>query len=289
MSAENPMTATTDQDPRLNRPNFISILLGLCAFLFAILAIICGIILLYRARQGSAPTGFDAFAIAALIALIGTSLSALTAVYSATIQASTTARVGEYNADTNRKIAELKKNSDEYLAAHKESLDRSLAVFKKNADEALTKLKISLDASQVAHRELFGCATVYFHCLRAGAMGVWSKSSFSEAQAAMVIASRQLLYVENDMRDQWFEFWQHGENIFRRFEREDDPENIQSIASKAFLKKVLVPESYKRNDDPPKIEIDFREMHNRLEQTARKGAGVKNSNLVSAAEEPLPS
>lgn len=253
------------QKTRPKRIGTISVLLGVGAFLFVVLAISCAGFLLYQARQIGATAGFDAFAIGALVALMGTGLTGLTSIYSATLQANTTARLGEYTAEVAKQTTTIKDTTDRNLADLKANVDRSLAEFKKNADEALTRLKISLDASQVAHRELFGCATVYFHALRAGAKGVWDSESLKNAQAAMVVVSRQLLHVEQEMRDQWFEFWQRAEDIFIEAMKEPDPERRADIAHKAILKPL---------EGPDDVKLNFRQLHDRLEKTAQEGAAL---------------
>lgn len=73
----------------------------------------------------------------------------------------------------------------------------------------------------------------------------------------MIVASRQLLHIEQEMRDRWFEFWQRGEDIFREAAKETDSERRRIIASKALLKDVEVSKSFFEKNESIDLEINF--------------------------------
>jgi hypothetical protein len=197
----------------------MAFLLGLGAILYILLAAGCAVYLLWKAYTlptGSMQSDFDKLAIAALVAVVGTGLTGLAAVYSATRQSATAYQVAEYNGIISTSLADMKASTDASLTQMKAHLDESLARLKAASDESLARLKVALDAGQIAYRELFGTATVYFHALRSAALGKWDGENLKAAETAMISATRHLINVSSDMRNQWFDFWQRAQEMAPR-------------------------------------------------------------------------
>jgi len=251
----------------------MAFLLGLGAVLYILLAVGCAAYLLWKAYTlpaGIPQSDFDKLAIAALIAVVGTGLTGLASVYSATRQSATAYQVAEYNGLISTSLAEIKSSSDEALARMKADIDASLAQFKATSDESLARLKVALDTGQIAYRELFGTATVYFHALRSTALIKWDEESLKTAEAAMISAARHTINVGTNMRDEWLAFWQRAQEIYHAVLAEPDANKRSNIAEK------LIGEKIRYGSD----RLDFRDIHARLESTARlameASAGTQN-------------
>jgi hypothetical protein len=222
----------------------------------------------YKLPPNSAQTDFDKLAIAALVAVIGTGLTGLAAVYSATRQSATAYQVAEYNAVISTNLAQMKTDSDAALTEMKARLDASLAQLKAASDESLTRLKIALDAGQVAYRELFGTAAVYFHALRSIARGKWEADSLKVGETSMISATRHLIHVNKEMRDQWFDFWQRAQDIQRAASTEADAEKRPGVVAELFDQKIQYDAGWR----------DFRDLYAMLESTARRATDTPAPN-----------
>jgi hypothetical protein len=263
-----------------------AIVLGIGTVLYIIISAACAFYLLAQAfiqtKTSGTPIGaFETLAISALVAVIGTGLTAMAAVYSGTRQSATAYQVellrsktsedlANFNAQLSRDLAEMKANSDEALARFKVSSDEGIAVFKSssdealsrlkaNSDEALTRLKLSLDVKQVAYRELFGTSTVYFYTLRSVALGEWNEEGIKAAEALMVSAMQHIIYVDNDMRIKWFDFWQRAQQIYRNTSVEPD------VTKRPGMVRTLIEQKVKFGRN----EFDLRELHSRLEDVGK--------------------
>jgi hypothetical protein len=222
----------------------------------------------YKLPSNAAQTDFDKLAVAALVAVIGTGLTGLAAVYSATRQSATAYQVAEYNAVISTSLAQMKADSDTALTEMKARLDASLAQLKATSDESLTRLKIALDAGQVAYCELFGTAAVYFYALRSIARGKWEDGSLKAAETSMISATRHLIHVNKEMRDQWFDFWQRAQDIQRAANTEADAEKRPGIVEKLVDQKI-------QSDAGRR---DFRDLYAILESTARRATDTPAPN-----------
>lgn len=252
--------------------------LGIGAILYtAVAAGFAGYLLwkAYKLPLNVAQTDFDKLAVAALVAVIGTGLTGLAAVYSATRQSATAYQVAEYNAVISTNLAQMKADSDTALTEMKARLDASLAQLKATSDEALTRLKIALDAGQVAYRELFGTAAIYFHALRSIARGKWEEQNLKASETSMISATRHLIHVDKTMRDQWFDFWQRAQDIQRTASAEADPEKRPGIVAKLFDERIQSRAG----------RLDFRDLYGLLEDTARRALEPP---ALNQAPEPEP-
>ncbi|MGJ5065222.1 hypothetical protein [Bradyrhizobium oligotrophicum] len=138
-------------------------------------------------------------------------------------------------------------------------LDESLADLKATSEESLAKLRVELDSSQNAYRELFGAATVMFYALRSATLAKWDEDSLKAAETSMISATRQLIHVDEQMRNQWFDFWQRAQEIYRLTSKERK-ERRPALASKLIGEKV----------DSALGELDLRELHIGVESAARR-------------------
>jgi len=155
--------------------------------------------------------------------------------------------------------SDRKADSDTALALMQAQLDKSLAKLTAASDESLARLKVALDAGQSANRELFGTATIYFYALRSIALGKWDEDSLKAAEMSMISATRQLIHLEEEMRNEWFDFWQRAQEIHRTASKEPDVEARPKLVS------TLVGERIQTSSG----RLDFRELHSRLERAAR--------------------
>lgn len=260
--------------PKPPRASWMDRLLGLGIFLYTVVGSACAAFLLYKAYTAggggagaSAPStppapGLDDFAklaIAALIGVIGTGLTGLVAIYGATRQATTANQIAGFNAEVSRHLAAVNNAATTALTQMKGGLDASLASVKAASDESLARLKVALDANRIAHRELFGSATVYFHTLRTIAITAWDDDTLKEAQLAMVAAAPHTLDVDATMRDLWFDLWQRGEKISR------DAAEFTEASERSKLVAELFDVEVKTRSG----KLDFRELHARLEEVSR--------------------
>lgn len=240
----------------------MAILLGVGAVLYTLLAAGCAVFLLWKAYSLPAsvtPDEFTKLTIAALVAVVGTGLTGLAAVYGATVQSATAYQVAQYNGDISANLARMKETADAKLALMKGTLDESLTKLKAASDESLTRLKVALDAGQTANRELFGAATIYFHALRSVALGKWDEDGLKAADTSMISATPQLLHVDQEMRNLWFDFWQRAQQIHRTAGKEPNPEKRPALVSDLILQKVTTASG----------QVDLRELHGHLEDRAR--------------------
>ncbi|MGJ0508204.1 MAG: hypothetical protein ACR652_14015 [Methylocystis sp.] len=261
-------------------------LLGLGLVLYIMAGSACAAFLLYTVYTAgsvggvqpvpasAAAVGHDDFAklaIAALIGVIGTGLTGLASVYGATRQAGTASQVAEFNAAISRHLAEFNVAANTALAEMKGEIDKSLAQVKSSSDESLARLKIALDASQIAYRQLFGSATVYFHTLRTIALTEWDDESLKTAQSAMVAATPHCLHVDAKMRDLWFDLWQRGQDISRA------ATDHAEISERPDVVRQLFDEYVKTRSG----KLNFRELHLRMEEAARVA-------IADSGEPPAP-
>ena len=234
-------------------------LFGVGAVLYILLAAGCAAYLLWKAYTlpaSVAQSDFDKLAVAALIAVVGTGLTGLASVYSAARQSATAYQVADYNGVISTKLAEMKAASDENLAKMKADIDESLAEFKAVSDESLARLKVALDAGQVAYRELYGTATVYFHALRSAARFKWEDGNLRTAETEMISAATHTINVSADMRDQWFAFWQRAQDIYHAAIAEVDEDKRPALVGRLILEKDG--------------RSNLRDLHDKLEVTARQ-------------------
>lgn len=75
----------------------------------------------------------------------------------------------------------------------------------------------------------------------------------------MISAARHSINVSTVMRDEWLAFWQRAQEIYRAAIAEPDADKRQGIVEK------LIGEKIKYGSD----RLDFRDIHARLEGTAR--------------------
>ena len=261
--------------PAPPRAGVIDLMLGIGTVLYVVAGSACAAFLLYNAytagaagavqtppSKGAAASGLDDFAklaIAALIGLLGTGLTGLAAIYGATRQANTANQVAAFNASVSEYLAGIANTANNALAQMKGKLDVSLAEFKAASDESLARLKVTLDANRIAHRELFGNVTVYFHTLRTIALTKWDEESLKAAQSAMVAATPHALDADKTMRDLWFDLWQRGEQIAR--EAAEHP--VESERPK------LIKQLFKQKVEGRSGKLDIRELHSLIEDVAR--------------------
>ena len=242
-------------------------LLGVVSVLVIIGAASCAGYLLWKAYTapiGTTPSDFSKLAIGALVAFIGTALTGLVSSYSATRQSATAYQVAQYNGAVSTNLAKMKADSDEALAGMKAKIDKSLAEFKATSDESLARLKVALDAGQIGYRELYGTATVYFYSLRSAAQFKWEDANIGPAETAMISAARHTINVSDDMRNQWFMFWQRAQEIYRAATAETDESKRPALVARLILEKDG--------------RINFRDLHEQLEATARQAMeGVETS------------
>jgi hypothetical protein len=242
----------------------MAFLLGVGTVVYVVLAAGCAFYLLWLAY--SLPpveklTDFIKIAIGGLLAVIGTGITGVAAVYSATRQSATAFQVATYNGEIAANLALMKESADNRLIVMKGSIDNALANLKTNSDESLARLKVALDASQNANRELFGTASIYFYALRSIALGgKWDEDSLKSSETAMIAATQNLLNVNEELRDQWFNFWQRAQHIYR-----DAAAAQLSDEQRPPLVKKLIAERVPFGS----AELDLRGMHNQLERTAK--------------------
>jgi hypothetical protein len=221
---------------------------------------------------------FIKLAIGALIAVIGTGITAVAAVYSATRQSATAFQVAAYNGEiaanlaamkesADTKFFDMKESADNKLVAMKGAIDQALANLKATSDESLAKLKVALDASQNANRALFGTASIYFHALRSIAVSnQWDTESLKSSETAMIAATKDLLNVNRKLRDQWFDFWQRAQDIYR----EAGAPQLADDERASRVKELMEEEIRFRSGI-----FDLRGLHAELEKTAK--SAIKKS------------
>lgn len=204
---------------------------------------------------------FIKLAIGALIAVIGTGITAVAAVFSATRQSATAFQVAAYNGEIASNLAAMKESADKKLVEVKAGIDQALANLKATSDESLAKLKVALDASQNANRELFGTASVYFYALRSIAVSdQWDAESLKSSETAMIAATKDLLNVSQDLRNQWFDFWQRAQDIYREASSPQLADDKRASRVKELMEKEIKFGSGKN---------DLRDLHAELEKTAK--------------------
>lgn len=269
-------TAQTDPNPQAGEQLvppaesrcIVALLLGVGAVLYVILAAACAGYLLWNAYNlppVERLSDFNKLAISALIAVVGTGLTGLAAVYSATRQSATAFQVARYNGEIAANLALMKTSADSELTLMKGSIDKALAELKGSADESLARLKVVLDASQSANRELFGTASIYFYALRSVALGKWDEESLKTSEAVMVSATRHLLNVDEELRDEWFDFWQRAQHIYRTAAEEPNKAARSKLVAELIAEKLSF--GTKR--------WDLRDLHSRLERTAKAALVAK--------------
>jgi hypothetical protein len=257
------MNDQTRADAEVKHRGVAAVALGLAAVLYTLLVAGCAGYLLWKAYSLPAGTALDEFnklAIAALIAVIGTGLTGFASVYGATRQSATAYQIAQYNGAISTNLAEMKEKSDRALAEMKATVDESLANLKIASDESLARLKAALDAGQIAHRELYGAATIYFYAIRSIARGKWDDDSLKIAETSMISVMQHLIHVDGDVRNPWFDFWQRAHDINQSLRAEPDVKKRPKLAADLIGEKVQLDSG----------RLDFRELHNRLEQAARR-------------------
>lgn len=157
---------------------------------------------------------FNRYAIAALVAVVGTGLTGIASVYSATRQSATASQVAEYNGYVAQVLAVMKHETDQSLKDMDLKIGKTLTAMKEESDKTLATLKVGLDLGHVAYRELFGAATIYFHALRSFALGSkWDEAALKSAEDGMIAATPRIIHVSKEMRDEWFNFWQNAQAV----------------------------------------------------------------------------
>jgi hypothetical protein len=234
--------------PRITGQRIASTLLFLGLLVYIGSAVAMAVYLLGRAY--SAPLDdFGKVALAALIAIIGTSLTACASVYAANRQALAAQQVEVLKLQTGAQLAEF--NSG--LTAQIEDL-------KAQSAQALERLKMYLDAGKMAYRDLSGAAAVYFYTLRSVALGSWDGTALQRAESGMIDACRHLIYVDEAMRDAWLGFWQEAQYVYREALKEQQEGQRSAVIQKELAKKV-------RGGGES---LTFNDRYQRLEETARE-------------------
>jgi hypothetical protein len=230
---------------------------------------------------------FIKLAIGALIAIIGTGITAVAAVFSATRQSATAFQVASYNGEiatilaamkesADTRLFEMKDSADKKLIEVKSGIDQALANLKANSDESLAKLKVALDASQNANRELFGTASVYFYALRSIAVSdQWDVESLKSSETAMIAATKDLLNVREDLRNQWFDFWQRAQDIYREASSPQLADDERAPLVRKLLEKEIEFRSGK---------CDLHRLQGKMEETAK--AAIEQSLAKTQAVPP---
>lgn len=253
-----------------------AIMLGLGATLYvALTAGVAGYLLwqAYNPPPGTTLDSFEKLAIAALIGVMGTSITGLAAIYGATQQASTALQIARYNADISERLANLRAttdqtlldfrtNTDRTLVDMRGKLDQSLANLKAASDESLARLRVALDVEHTACAELYGVATVYFYALRSVAQGTSAAEVLPPAEAAMIASTRQLLYASEEVRNSWFLFWQRATTIQREIAAATEVAEQKSRAGKLIEERIVV-------STEPTVAHDLRKIHAGLERVCR--------------------
>jgi hypothetical protein len=104
----------------------------------------------------------------------------------------------------------------------------------------------------------------FFYALRSVALGKWDDDALKTAETSMIAATGQLIHVDGEMRDQWFDFWQRAQEIRRVAAEEPD------VEKRPGLIKMLIDKKVQTKSGP----CDLRELHNRLERTGRSAADL---------------
>lgn len=81
----------------------------------------------------------------------------------------------------------------------------------------------------------------------------------------MVSATRHLLNVDEELRDEWFDFWQRAQHIYRTAAEEP------SKAARSKLVAELIGEKLSFGTK----RLDLRDLHSRLERTAKAALVAK--------------
>jgi hypothetical protein len=236
--------------------------LGLAATLFAALAAGAAGYLLWQAYSpppGTTLGDLEKATVAALIGLIGVGITSLVAIYGATRQASTALQIARYNADIAERLAKQRAETDHTLLGLRTDTDRTLAGMRSKIDESLARLKVALDVEHAACAELYGVATVYFYALRSIAQGASPVDTLLPAEAAMVASTRQLLYVPEAVRNQWFVFWQRAHEIQRAVAAEAAATEQRDAAKRLIGERTATSGG----------RLDLREIHVALEKVCR--------------------
>jgi hypothetical protein len=243
------MTANNTPGKRFTAERAFTILLfvGFCAYF--IMAVGLAGFLLYNAFVGGMHD-FEEVGLGAIIAVLGTGLTAFAAVYGAQRQALVARQVEILKRDTGTELARL--SSD---------LTRDIEGMKAASAQSLQRLGVHLNSVVTAYRDLFGAAAVYFYALRsAGAAQTWDGGPLAKAQEGMIEATRQLIYVSQEMNDRWLHFWQDAEFIYwTALGKETDGVRRASIRT----------EMARKNPQKGGQAIDFQDLFAALEVAAR--------------------
>jgi hypothetical protein len=242
------MTLDNSNDPRFTAERVFTILLfvGFCAYF--VTAVGFASFLLYSAFVGGMGD-FEKVGIGAIIAVLGTGLTAFAAVYGAHRQALVARQVEILKRDTGTELARLSAD-----------LTRDIEGMKTESAKSLQRLGVHLNSGVTAYRELFGAAAVYFYALRsAGAAQAWDGAPLAKAQEGMIEATRQLIYVSQEMNDRWLHFWQDAEFIYWTALVEDEAARRSSIRT----------EMARKNPQKDGQANDFRDLFAALEAAAK--------------------
>jgi hypothetical protein len=195
-----------------------TILLGIFnALLFLALIAYIGMTLAFAyvvvkgAMTATSVSDFDKAAIGALIAVVGTGLTALGALYTVNRQAEVSSR-----------IEMSRKTSTEDLAKLQHTLSLQIKTMDEKSDASLERLKRSLDFNAIANREIMGAAAQYFYALRSAAIHKWEEKELDKAEILMIAASSHLLYVSDEVEQDWLSFWQEAQSIAQRANAKTD-------------------------------------------------------------------
>ena len=75
----------------------------------------------------------------------------------------------------------------------------------------------------------------------------------------MIAATRHLIHVEENMRNEWFDFWQRAQKIYRAASSEADETKRPECIKNLIEQKLAFGQS----------SLNLRDLHDRLEKTAR--------------------
>jgi hypothetical protein len=237
-------------------------IIGFGTALYVLLILACAGYLLvhaYNLPPDDTESAFYKLAIAALVTIFGTGLTAMAAVYGANRQSETAYQVELLRSDTSERLANQNEVVLTKLAEMKDASDTNLLELKNNSDDALARLKVGLDAGTVAYRELFGTATIYFYTLRSIAFAKWEEEPLKAAEGLMIAATRHLIHVEENMRNEWFDFWQRAQKIYRVASSEADETKRPECIKNLIEQKLAFGQ----------LSLNLRDLLDRLEKTAR--------------------
>ena len=203
--------------PRRNGRAMAAIL-SIGVIVYIAVAVAFAVYLLTRAfsHEAQGVSEFEKASLGALIVVIGTGLTAFAALYTAERQAATAREVESLKDRTAKELATFTAGTARDLATFTSKLTGDVEDLKAQSAQSLERLKAYLDAEKIAHRELCSAASMYFYALRSAALdSSWDEQFLKEGEAGMIKATQHLIYVGEQMRDDWLNFWQEAQHIYR--------------------------------------------------------------------------